>query len=91
MRPLCRVRCPITSIWIGSGLPTPESVEAVSGQVHGRPWSLALTLPPLSALFFKPDPLPEPEPAAPPEAGAAAEAEETPGAAEPPEDPDGSG
>jgi 1,4-alpha-glucan branching enzyme len=42
----------------GSGLPTPEAVEAAGEAVHGRPCSLALTLPPLSALFFKPDPEP---------------------------------
>jgi len=28
--------------------------------VHGRPFSLSLTLPPLAALFFKPDPEPPP-------------------------------
>jgi len=42
----------------GSGLPTPPSVEALPYAVHGRPFSLALTLPPLAALFLKPDPEP---------------------------------
>jgi 1,4-alpha-glucan branching enzyme len=47
--------------YAGSGLPTPESCEATPGLVHGRPFSLALTLPPLAAVFWKPDPEPEPE------------------------------
>jgi 1,4-alpha-glucan branching enzyme len=71
-RPGYRVGVPRAGTWrellstdavkyAGSGLPTPESVDAVRETVHGRPWSLALTLPPLSALFLKPDPMPEPE------------------------------
>ena len=37
----------------GSGLGNGGRVEAEPRWMHGRPWSLCLTLPPLSALFFK--------------------------------------
>jgi 1,4-alpha-glucan branching enzyme len=37
----------------GSGLGNMGGVEATQEPSHGRPWSLRLTLPPLSALFFK--------------------------------------
>ena len=37
----------------GSGLGNMGGVEAEEWGSHGRPWSLKLTLPPLSALFFK--------------------------------------
>jgi 1,4-alpha-glucan branching enzyme len=37
----------------GSGLGNLGGVEAAPMPLHGRPHSLALTLPPLSALFFK--------------------------------------
>jgi 1,4-alpha-glucan branching enzyme len=68
-RPGYRVGVPRGGVWrellntdaakyAGSGLPTPGAVEAEPGPVHGRPFSLALTLPPLSALFFRPDPEP---------------------------------
>ena len=54
--------------------------------VHGRPFSLALTLPPLAAVFWKPDPEP---PAAEPEEAEAeappAEAEAEPAAEDAPE------
>ena len=57
--------------YAGSGLPTGDAQEAVRGAVHGRPFSLALTLPPLAAVFWKPDPEP---PADPVEEEAGAEA-----------------
>jgi 1,4-alpha-glucan branching enzyme len=68
-RPGYRVGVPRAGVWrellstdagkyAGSGLPTPDAVEAVAETVHGRPWSLGLTLPPLAALFLKPDPEP---------------------------------
>ena len=38
----------------GSGLGNLGGVEAESVGSHGRPWSLALTLPPLAALFLAP-------------------------------------
>ncbi len=37
----------------GSGLGNAGRVDAGPAGAHGRPWSLDLTLPPLSALFFK--------------------------------------
>ncbi len=37
----------------GSGLGNLGGVEASLHAFHGRPWSLCVTLPPLSALFFK--------------------------------------
>jgi 1,4-alpha-glucan branching enzyme len=37
----------------GSGMGNSGGVEAVQTSFHGRPWSLVLTLPPLSAVFFK--------------------------------------
>ena len=37
----------------GSGLGNMGGVEALQEPAHARPWSLNLTLPPLSALFFK--------------------------------------
>jgi 1,4-alpha-glucan branching enzyme len=37
----------------GSGLGNSGRVDAEPRAMHGRPWSLGLTLPPLSALFFK--------------------------------------
>jgi 1,4-alpha-glucan branching enzyme len=61
----------------GTGLPAPVETEARLPGVHGRPFSILLTLPPLSALFWRPEPLPaeESEPAAT-ESAAAAPAEE---------------
>jgi 1,4-alpha-glucan branching enzyme len=40
----------------GTGLPGPVEAEAERPGVHGRPFSILMTLPPLSALFWKPDP-----------------------------------
>ena len=37
----------------GSGMGNLGGVEAVKVAVHGRPYSLTLTLPPLAAVFFK--------------------------------------
>ena len=37
----------------GSGMGNLGGVEAEKGSVHGRPYSLTLTLPPLAAVFFK--------------------------------------
>jgi 1,4-alpha-glucan branching enzyme len=39
----------------GSGLGNLGGVEAVAAGAHGRPWSLPLTLPPLSVVFLAPD------------------------------------
>jgi 1,4-alpha-glucan branching enzyme len=39
----------------GSGQGNLGGVEAVPVQMHGRPWSLVVTLPPLACLFFAPD------------------------------------
>ena len=39
----------------GSGLGNLGGVEAVGVGAHGRPWSLPLTLPPLSVVFLAPD------------------------------------
>ncbi|MGH9366404.1 MAG: 1,4-alpha-glucan branching protein GlgB [Thermoanaerobaculia bacterium] len=95
-RPGYRVGVPRGGIWRelldtdageygGSGQPTPKAIEAVRGAVHGRPWSLALALPPLAALFFKPDPEPPAEQEA--EEIAPEEGVESPADA-PPEAPD---
>ncbi|WP_243368602.1 1,4-alpha-glucan branching protein GlgB [Fundidesulfovibrio soli] len=40
----------------GSGMGNAGAVEAQAIEAHGRPFSLTLTLPPLSAMFFKPAP-----------------------------------
>jgi 1,4-alpha-glucan branching enzyme len=40
--------------YAGSGMGNMGGAQAVEDQVHGRPFSLTLTLPPLSALFLKP-------------------------------------
>jgi 1,4-alpha-glucan branching enzyme len=37
----------------GSGMGNPEGVQAAEQPVHGRPYSLELTLPPLAVLFLK--------------------------------------
>jgi len=60
----------------GSGLKTAGDVVASEPSLHGRPFSLALTLPPLSALFFRPDPEFEPEPFELGEAGTEPEPEQ---------------
>jgi 1,4-alpha-glucan branching enzyme len=39
--------------YAGSGMGNMGGVTAEEGPVHGRPYSLTLTLPPLSALFLK--------------------------------------
>jgi len=39
----------------GSGFPTVPAIEASPAPLHGRPFSLELSLPPLAALFLKPD------------------------------------
>jgi 1,4-alpha-glucan branching enzyme len=39
----------------GSGMGNHEGVEAVRRPMHGRAWSLPLTLPPLSVLFLAPE------------------------------------
>jgi 1,4-alpha-glucan branching enzyme len=44
------------TIYGGSGQGNLGGVEAVPVTFHGRPWSLVLTLPPLSALFLRPGP-----------------------------------
>jgi 1,4-alpha-glucan branching enzyme len=60
-----RVGCPIGGFWRellnsdaqeywGSGQGNMGGVEAVPIPVHGRPYSLTITVPPLSAVFFKP-------------------------------------
>ena len=41
-------------VYGGSGQGNLGGVEAVPVTFHGRPWSLVLTLPPLSALFLRP-------------------------------------
>jgi 1,4-alpha-glucan branching enzyme len=56
----------------GSGFPTVPAIEASPAPLHGRPFSLGLSLPPLAALFLKP----EPEALAEEETPSAAEAEE---------------
>jgi 1,4-alpha-glucan branching enzyme len=72
-RPGYRIGTPRAGVWrqllntdaaeyAGSGLPTGDSQEAAPGAVHGRPFSLALTLPPLAAVFWKPDPEPRARP-----------------------------
>src|SRR5919198_1627448 len=43
------------TIYGGSGQGNLGGVEAVPVTFHGRPWSLVLTLPPLSALFLRPE------------------------------------
>jgi 1,4-alpha-glucan branching enzyme len=73
-RPGYRVGAPRAGVWRrlldtdesrfgGSGYAYPAGgdVEAAAAPLHGRPFSLTLNLPPLAALFFKPDPEPEPE------------------------------
>jgi hypothetical protein len=40
----------------GSGVGNLGGLESVPAPAHGRPHSLALTLPPLGAVFFKPEP-----------------------------------
>jgi 1,4-alpha-glucan branching enzyme len=40
-------------IYGGSGLGNLGGVEAEATSIHGRPFSLAITLPPLSVLFFR--------------------------------------
>ncbi|MEE9122413.1 MAG: alpha amylase C-terminal domain-containing protein, partial [Syntrophobacteria bacterium] len=39
----------------GSGHGNFGGIEAVPIEIHGRPYSLKLTLPPLGAVFFKSD------------------------------------
>jgi 1,4-alpha-glucan branching enzyme len=39
----------------GSGMGNLGGVHAEPQSVHGRPYSISLTLPPLSVLFFKPE------------------------------------
>ena len=39
----------------GSGMGNLGGVHAEPQPVHGRPYSVSLTLPPLSALFLKPE------------------------------------
>ncbi len=39
----------------GSGMGNQGRVQAATVPIHGRPYSLSLTLPPLSALFLKPE------------------------------------
>ena len=46
----------------GSGQGNLGGVESVPISMHGQRHSLTLTLPPLGALFLKPEPEPEPEP-----------------------------
>ncbi len=48
----------------GSGQGNMGGVEASSLPHHGRPWSLAVTLPPLAAIFLRREPRPELERAA---------------------------
>jgi 1,4-alpha-glucan branching enzyme len=43
------------TIYGGSGQGNLGGVEAVPVTFHGRPWSLVLTLPPLAALFLRPE------------------------------------
>jgi 1,4-alpha-glucan branching enzyme len=93
-----RVGAPFPGVWTelldtdaarfgGSGMPTPARVEAIPAPLHGRSWSLVLDLPPLSAVFLKPESLPadagtaddETPPSAPPPSGG----EEDPPPAEP--------
>jgi hypothetical protein len=50
----------------GSGQGNLGGVEAAPVPVHGRPWSLTLTLPPLGALFLKSDAPKPAEPETPP-------------------------
>jgi len=61
-----RVGCPVGGHWLevlnsdatqygGSGVGNLGGVTAEAVEVHGRPYSLNLTLPPLSALFFRSD------------------------------------
>ena len=47
----------------GSGVGNMGGVDAAESPVHGRPWSLSLTLPPLAAVFLKATPHPAPLPA----------------------------
>ncbi|HWO42322.1 MAG TPA: 1,4-alpha-glucan branching protein GlgB [Candidatus Eisenbacteria bacterium] len=42
------------TVYWGSGQGNMGGVEATAISVHGRPYSLTLTLPPLAAVFFKP-------------------------------------
>jgi 1,4-alpha-glucan branching enzyme len=41
--------------YAGSGLGNGGGVTAESVKQHGRPFSLELTLPPLAAVFFRPE------------------------------------
>ena len=73
------------AVYGGSGLGNGEGVEADAVARHGRPFSLSLTLPPLSAIFLS-APAPLPEPVAEPdtvESGSEAEARGEDPAAEP--------
>jgi len=48
----------------GSGVTNPELIEALDMEWHGRPFTLNVTLPPLSVIVFEPaEPLPVEEPA----------------------------
>ncbi len=49
-------------VYGGSGLGNLGRVEARPSPSHGRPHSLLLTLPPLAAVFFKPEVKPAPQP-----------------------------
>jgi 1,4-alpha-glucan branching enzyme len=51
----------------GSGCGNYGGLEASDASVHGRPYSLELTLPPLAAVFFKPEGEQAPGPASPAE------------------------
>lgn len=39
----------------GSGVALPDQIKTEASPWHGRPHSLALTLPPLSAVWLRPD------------------------------------
>jgi 1,4-alpha-glucan branching enzyme len=41
--------------YAGSGLGNGGGAMAEAKRAHGRPFSLSITLPPLGALFFKPE------------------------------------
>ena len=45
--------CALPEEYGGSGMGNSGGVEAAPIPLHGRPYSLTLTLPPLSVLFFK--------------------------------------
>jgi 1,4-alpha-glucan branching enzyme len=93
-RPGYRVGAPRAGVWRqllntdaemfgGSGFPAPDAVQAMPAPLHGRAFSLSIDLPPLGALFLRPDPEPPPSEAKDSNAEKADEPETEPDAVSP--------